>query len=174
MDILNQIPIQSILFFILYGITGVVPLIAALYLLLRRGNAVAPGVTPPLRLRRWTASFFVVVALAHVWWLLFYIYSGDLHSMAYLVLVMVDCMLLFVTFAGMLLAMLQDRRRPVWPALVTMIPFVALCVSYIVHPSTLIQQVASIYLLLLSFLFAVHMVFARVYPSCVQKYEISL
>ena len=46
------------MFFILYGITGVVPLIAALYLLLRKGNAFAPGVTPPLRLRRWAAAFF--------------------------------------------------------------------------------------------------------------------
>ena len=43
MDILVQTPIQLILFFILYGITGVVPLIAALYLLLRRTNAIAPG-----------------------------------------------------------------------------------------------------------------------------------
>lgn len=31
-----------ILFFIIYGVTGAVPLIAALYLLRRRGNAFAP------------------------------------------------------------------------------------------------------------------------------------
>ena len=106
MEILGQTSTQLILFFILYGITGVVPLIAALYLLLRRGNAFAPDVTPPVRLRRWTAAFFAVSALAHVWWILFYIYSGDLHSVTYLLLAMVDCVLLFITFAGMLLAML--------------------------------------------------------------------
>ena len=98
---IGDIPAGLILFFILYGITGVVPAIAAVYLLLRRANAIAPGITPPMRLRRWTASFFAVTTLAHVWWLLFNIYSGDLHSVAYLVIVMVDCMLLFVTFAGM-------------------------------------------------------------------------
>ena len=92
-----------------------VPLIAAVYLLFRRGNAIALDVTPPVRLRRWTASFFAVTTLAHVWWLLFYLYSGDLQSLAYMVLAMLDCVLLFVTFAGMLLAMLQDRRRPVQP-----------------------------------------------------------
>ena len=126
MEILGQTPVQTILFIVFYTITGVVPLLAALYLLLRRGNAFAPDTMPPLRLRRWTAAFFAVTALAHVWWLLFYIYSGDLHSVVYLVIVMVDCMLLFVTLAGMLLAMLQDRRRPVWPALVALIPFVTL------------------------------------------------
>jgi len=55
MEIVGQTPVQSILFFILYGVTGVVPLIAPLYLLLRRANAIAPGNTPPVRLRRWAA-----------------------------------------------------------------------------------------------------------------------
>ena len=157
---IGDIPAGLILFFILYGITGVVPAIAAVYLLLRRANAIAPGITPPMRLRRWTASFFAVTTLAHVWWLLFNIYSGDLHSVAYLVIVMVDCMLLFVTFAGMLLAMLQDRRRPVWPALVTMIPFVALCGAVMALPSKLFEQITAADLVLLGLLFRVHRIFA--------------
>ena len=157
---IGNAPAELILFFILYGITGVVPLMAALYLLLRRANAIAPGVTPPLRLRRWTASFFAVAALAHVWWLLFYIYSSDLQSVSYLLLVMVDCLLLFVTFAGMLLAMLQDRRRPVWPALVTMIPFVALWGAYMAFPSKLMVQITMAYLVLLGLLFTGYMVVA--------------
>ena len=157
---IGDIPAGLILFFILCGITGVVPAIAAVYLLLRRANAIAPGITPPMRLRRWTASFFAVTTLAHVWWLLFYIYSGDLHSVAYLVIVMVDCMLLFVTLAGMLLAMLQDRRRPVWPALVALIPFVALWGAYMAFPSILIEQITAAYLVLLGLLFTVHMIFA--------------
>ena len=157
---LEHISADTILFFILYGITGVVPLIAAVYLLLRRGNAIAPGVTPPVRLRRWTASFFIVSTLAHVWWLLFYIYSGDLHSMGYLVLAMVDCVLLFATFAGMLLAMLQDRRRHVWPALVAVIPFVILGGVYLVYPSSLLEKITAAYLLLVGLLFTGYMVFA--------------
>ena len=149
---------ELILFHILYGITGVVPLIAALYLLLRRGNAIAPGVTPPVRLRRWTASFFAVLTLAHVWWFLFYVYFGNLQSMAYLVFVMADCILLFTTFAGMLFAMFQDRRRPVWPALVSMIPLVALGGVYMAYSNKLIEQVISIYLLLLGLLFTAYLV----------------
>ena len=58
----EHISAELILFFILYGITGVVPFMAAIYLLLRRGNAFAPEVTPPVRLRRWAASFFCHVS----------------------------------------------------------------------------------------------------------------
>jgi len=46
----DHIPAELIFFFILYGITGVVLLMAALYLLLRRSNAFAPAVTPPVSL----------------------------------------------------------------------------------------------------------------------------
>ena len=154
----EQISIEVILFFILYGITGVVPLMAALYLLLRRGNAIAPGIKPPVRLRRWTASFFAVATLGHVWWLLFYIYSGDLQSVAYLVIVMLDCVLMFTTFAGTLLAMLQDRRRSVRPALMAMILFVVLWGAYMAYPSKLIEQIVSVYLLLLGLAFTGYMV----------------
>ena len=160
MEMLGLNTTQLILFFVLYGVTGVVPLIAAFYLLFRRANAIAPGVSSPVRLRRWTAAFFAVETLAHVWWLLFYIYSGDLSSMAYLLLVLLDFVLLFVTFAGMLLAMLQDRRRSVWPALATIIPFVALWGVYIVFSSQLILQITGAYLLLISLLFSAYMVFA--------------
>ena len=162
---LEQISSEVILFFILYGITGVVPLIAAVYLLLRRGNAIAPGVTPPVRLRRWTASFFIVSSLAHVWWLLFYIYSGDLHSISYLVLAIVDCVLLFATFAGTLLAMLQDRHRHVWPALVAVIPFVVLGGAYVVFSNSLLEQIAAAYLALLGLTFTGYMIFA------IRRYE---
>ena len=156
----DEISAETILFFILYGITGVVPLIAALYLLLRRGNAFAPDVTPPVRLRRWAASFFAVAALGHLWWLLIHLYSSDLQSVGSLAVVMLDCVSLFITFAGMLLAMLQDRRRPVWPALVSMIPFVVLWGTYMVYPNKLIEQISAAYLVLLGLLFTAYIVVA--------------
>ena len=157
---IDHIPAETLLFLVFYGVTGVVPLMAALYLLLRRSNAIAPGVTPPVLLRRWTAAFFAVTTLAHIWWLLFYIFSWDLQSVGYMVLAMADIVLLFATFAGMLLAMLQDRSRPIWPALVSVIPFVVLEVVYMVVPSSLLEQIAAGYLVLLGLLFTGYMVFA--------------
>lgn len=160
MDILSQSSTQVILFFVFYGITGAVPLMVAIYLLFRRGNAFAPHVMPPLRLRRWTASFFAFSALAHVWWLLFFIYSCDMESVCFKVIVMLDCVLLLSTIAGIMLSMLQDRRRPVWPVLVAMIPFVVLSGIYIAHPCQLFALVTTIYILLICGLFSGYMVVA--------------
>ena len=128
-----------------------------------------PGVTPPVRLRCWTISFFALLTLVHVWWLLFYIcygdilsniYASDISSKIYLVCVMLDCVLLFTTFAGTLLAMLQDRYRPVWPVLVAILPFLVFGGVFMVCPSELIEQLTNVYLLLLCLLFSVYMVFA--------------
>lgn len=144
---------EVILFFILYGITGAVPLIAAIYLLLRRSNAIAPGITPPVRLRRWAASFFIVSALAHVWWFLFFIYSGDTHSLAYAVVATIDCVGMLITIIGTLFAMLQDRKRPVWPAVLAMIPYVVILTLFILYPNEKLLNIAIVYFLLLYVLF---------------------
>ena len=156
----EYIPAETILFFILYGITGVVPLLAALYLLLRRGNAFAPDITPPMRLRRWAAAFFAVAALGHVWWYLFYFYSHDIRSIAYFVVVTFDYVGMVTTIAGTMLSMLQDRRRPIWPAFVAMIPFMVLGALQIFNPDTSFLDIAFGYNLVLYVLFFVYMVFA--------------
>lgn len=147
-------------FFILYGITGVVPFIAAVYLLLRRGNAFAPDITPPIRLRRWAASFFVVSALAHVWWYFIYLYSYDMHSVAYMVVTLLDFVGMVTTIAGTMLSMLQDRMRPIWPAFVAMIPFVVLMVLQTLYPDGSFMDIGIVYNLSLYALFFVYMVFA--------------
>lgn len=160
MDIFNHVPTNLILFFIIYGITGVVPLMAAVYLLLRRSNAFAPDVTPPLRLRRWAAAFFAVSALSHVWWLLFIIYSGNIHSSSYVVVAVVDCVGMMTTIAGTLLSMLQDRRRPVWPVVVALIPYAAIASSYIFHPDDSYLVIAFAYILAFYLLLTIYVAFA--------------
>ena len=160
MEILGQTPVQSILFFVLFGVTGVVPLLAALYLLLRPYNIFSAGINPPVRLRRWTAAFFAFSALAHLWWLLFIIFSLDLESLCYQLIVLTDTILLLTTIAGTMLSMLQDCRRPLWPVLAAMLPFVGLFGLYFAFPSDLLKLTFMAYLMLLSVAFAVYMVFA--------------
>jgi len=156
----EPISTEIVFFFILYGITGVVPLLAAIYLLLRRGNAFVPDITPPVRLRRWAAAFFAVAALGHVWWYLVFLYSHDFQSASYVVVAVFDCVALLTTIAGTLLAMLQDRRRPVWPAFAVMIPFVVLGGLQILFPEKPLMTIATIYILSIYGLFSVYMVFA--------------
>ena len=163
----EYISTEYILFFVLYGITGVVPFISAIYLLMRRGNAFAPEVTPPLRLRRWAASFFAVSALGHVWWMLLYLYLrnsnyiDDVFSSAvYVAIVMFDYVAMLTTIAGTLLSMLQNRKRSIRPVIVAMIPFVILGILQILFPRTFFIMFAGIYILVLYVLFSLYMVFA--------------
>ena len=142
----------------LYGGAAVASVIACVYLCLRKGNAFAADVTPPVSLRRWAAAFFAVAFLGHVWWYLFFIFSGDIYSVSCLVVAVIDSVSLLITITGTLLAMLQDRKRPVWPALVIAMPFVALAGALMAYPSRLLEQMTVYYILLLYVLFTGYMV----------------
>ena len=48
---------EDTLFAMLYAAVTAMALLASCYLLFRRGNAIAPDITPPARLRRWTAVY---------------------------------------------------------------------------------------------------------------------
>ena len=151
---------EVILFFILYGITGVVPLMAAVYLLMGRGNVFAPDVTPPVRLRRWAASFFAASVLGHVWWYLFYMYSSDVNSVWFLLVILFDYVGMVITIAGTLLSMLQDRKRRIWLAFVAMIPFLVFMVLHFLYPEGHFENIGTAYNLLLYVLFSAYMVYA--------------
>ena len=156
----DQISSELIPFSILYGGVAMAALIASIYLCLRKGNAFAPDITPPKALRHWAAAFFAVASLGHLWWYLFYIYSGDIHSVSFLVVAMLDCVGLLTTIAGTLFAMLQDRKRPVWPLVTATIPYAALLALNIFYPNGQFLNIAVIYILLSYLLFTIYMVFA--------------
>jgi AraC-like DNA-binding protein len=156
----EHVSTEVTLFFILYGITGVVPLMAAVYLLLGRGNVFAPDVTPPVRLRRWAASFFAASVLGHVWWYLFYMYSSDVNSVWFLLVILFDYVGMVITIAGTLLSMLQDRKRRIWLAFVAMIPFSVFMVLHFLYPEGPFEYIGTAYNLLLYVLFSAYMVYA--------------
>ena len=54
----EQITPLSILYLQLHGAGTAVAAVLFLYLLLCRGKAIAPDITPPARLRRWAAALF--------------------------------------------------------------------------------------------------------------------
>ena len=70
---------EDTLYIMLYAAVIVVAMLATCYLLFRQGNAFAKDVTPPARLRRWTAAFFAVFVVNHVWYMgpSFFLTSSD-------------------------------------------------------------------------------------------------
>ena len=121
----------SVLFIMLYGGVTILSVVACLYLLLRRGNAFASDVTSPMRLRRWAAVFFAVSAFGHMWWLPYsFLDSWNTNSLYCVVAVFLDGVFLVPTVMATMLCMLQDRRRPLWPVALFVLPFAVCLAAY--------------------------------------------
>ena len=100
-------------------------MMASCYLLFRQGNAFAKDVTPPVRLRRWTAAFFAALVLNHVVYMpIFFLSSSEDIMLCDLIGGLLDSMTVFPLMIVVLFTMLQDRRRPMWPIAVMFAPIV--------------------------------------------------
>lgn len=115
--------LQDILFLILYGGVAMLALVAGIYMGLRRNNGIIADVLPSTALRRWTAAFFIMSALSHVWWYVLGVYwLTDDRLVRNIVAVNLDHVALVPLVMALLLHMLQDRRRWLWPWVLAQVP----------------------------------------------------
>ena len=135
----------------LYAVVAALNLVACCYLLFRRGNAFAPGITPPVRLRRWTAVFFAAMTLSHLWYMpSIYLTSSEDKMLCYDIGEILDYMTTFPLAIVILFTMLQDRKRPLWSAWVMIIPLVIIMALNIANHSEDFLPLSNAYLLLLA------------------------
>ena len=150
---------EDTLYIILYSIVTAMNAMASIYLLLRRGNAFAADITPPVRLRRWTAAFFAVLAIGHLWYLpVTVLDSREAVIVSMFVGVLLDCILTIPLALIVMLCMLQDRRRPLWAIGVMVAPIVVVMVVCIVIRNDALLPWLRGYLLLAFIGFTVYMV----------------
>ena len=140
----------DLLYLMVYAGVTVLSLIACCYLLFRRANAIAPDVTPPLRLRRWAAALMACSTLSHLWYIpLLYLTSAEAIKMLYFICALLDFMTVFPVATAVLFTMLQDRRRPLWPIGVLMAPLViGVGVCIVTHSDDILPVLYGYYLLL--------------------------
>ena len=119
----TQQSLQDTLFLMLYGAVAILALVSGLYLWLRRSNAIAPDVNPPMALRRWTTAFFITAALSHVWWYVLGVYwLTDDRLVRNITAVTLDHVFLVPLVMAILLRMLQDRQHKLWPWVLAQVP----------------------------------------------------
>ena len=141
---------EDIFFIMFYASVAMLSLIACCYLLFRRANAIAPDVMSPLRLRRWTAAFFAAIALCHLWYLpMFFLTSPDDKMLGSLIAGLLDSMTVIPLTIVILLVMLQDRRRPLWPVAVMVAPLVVGNAFSVATRSDVLLPVLFVYFLLM-------------------------
>ena len=146
-------------YFTLYGGATVMALLLCLYLLLSKVNVIAPGVTPPVRLRR-SAAFFGFVAVGHVYWLLAYAAGFSERSLVFTLLAVSDCVGMLVTLFGTMLSMLQDRCRRLRPFVAATVPVVVLGALQALWPDINFTPSIIVYMLALYAVFTAYMIVA--------------
>jgi AraC-like DNA-binding protein len=153
--------IQEDVFLMFYASVAMLSLIACCYLLFRRANAIAPDVMSPLRLRRWTAAFFAAMTLCHLWYLpTYYLTSSDDMMLSFLIAGLLDCMTVIPLTIVVLLVMLQDRRRPLWPVAVMVAPLAVGNAFSIATRSDTLLPVLFVYFLLMWLGLIIYMIVA--------------
>ena len=119
--------LNDVFFLMLYGAAAMFALVACCYLLFRRVNVIADSVASPVGLRRWAAAFLAAVAASHVWWaLLGTVWLADDRLVRNLVGILLDRLTFVPLIMVVLVRMLQDRRRSLWPILLAMVPVAAI------------------------------------------------
>ncbi len=150
---------EDFLYMILYGAAAMLSLTACCYLLLRRANAIAPDVTSSLRLRQWTAAFFASITLSHLWYMPeFYLTSAEDILLCNLFGATLEFLTLVPLGIVVLLSMLQDRRRSLWPVFAAVAPLAVITMLCAVTCSIALLPILYAYYLLLGIGLLLYMV----------------
>ena len=153
--------LSDMFFIMLYGGATMMAVLAGLYLWLRSGNALNSETESPKGLRQWAAAFLASIAASHVWWsLLGTMWLTDDRLIRNIVAITLDRVTFVPLMMCVLLRMLQDRRRPLWPVAVAMIPFVVVAVVAIVTHYDSFEWFVEGYSLLLGLSFIIYYVHA--------------
>ena len=171
--------LKDMMFIALYCVAAFAALVAAGYLLWRRGNAFmqeeALGgperlwIRSSLRLRRWTAVLMLAVFMSHVWWAVpVAAPTGDATNAAMtgesvrllrnIVCITLDRLSFVPLMMCVLLRMLQDRRRPAWPVWAAVAPVAVLAVVCIATGSDVFEPVVEWYMAVVALAFLVYYV----------------
>ena len=150
---------EDTIYIMIYSAVAMLSLIACCYLLFRRANAIAPDVTSSVCLRRWAAAFLGSMALSHVWYLpMLFLTSDDDVVQNYLIGGLLDSITVFPSALGVLLSMLQDRRRPLWFVVMMVVPLVGIISLCVATRSNALLPAFYAYLLLLGIGVVIYMV----------------
>lgn len=149
--------LQDMFFIMLYGGSTMMAVLAGLYLWLRSGNAVNREMESPKELRRWAAAFLASVAASHVWWaMLGTVWLTDDRLTRNIIAITLDRISFIPLMMCVLLRMLQDRRRPLWPIAIAMVPFIVVAIVSIVTHNNSFEWFVEGYSLLLGLTFIIY------------------
>ena len=149
------------LFAMLYGGVAVMALLSCIYFIFSRSNIIQPSIKPPRRLRLWAAAFLAAMFASHVWWIVIgSVWLTDDRFVRIITLIALDNLTLPPLFMAMMLRLLQDRRRPLWPVFVAAAPTAVFAVIGITTRQLVYEWVMEGYTLTTGIIFCIYMIVA--------------
>ncbi|MBR4730912.1 MAG: hypothetical protein IK075_11745 [Prevotella sp.] len=110
-------------------------------------------------LRRWTAALLAAIAASHVWWYVIGVYwLADDRLVRNIIAITLDYLTFVPLMMCVLLRMLQDRRRPLWPLIPLFLPIVVLAVVCIETRNVIFMSVVEYYIVFLAITFIIYYV----------------
>lgn len=153
--------LQDVFFMMLYGGAAMLAVVSCLYLLLTRGNMFFATINPPKTLRRWAAAFLAAVAASHVWWgVLGICCLKDDRLTRNIIAITLDRLTLVPLMMIVLLRMLQDRRRHLWPIFAVILPLVVISVISIATHNNSFERYTMIYSIVIGIVFTLYYIHA--------------
>lgn len=151
--------LQDFFFIMLYGWATLLAVLACLYFLFSRGNLFSSDNKPPRELRNWSAAFMASVVLSHVWW-----YVLGIHLLVEdklvrnIVAITLDRLTFVPLMMCVLIRMLQDRRRPLWPVAVAFMPIAVIAIICIITRNDVFEMITEFYSMLVGLVFILYYV----------------
>ena len=154
--------LQDYIFLMLYGGVAMLTFAVGIYLWLRRANAIAPAITPPDALRLWTAAFFIMAALSHVWWYVLGVHwLTDDRLIRNIVTISLDRITLVPLMMAVLLSVLQDRQHRLWPWVLAHVPIIVIsAIGIAKHDPFYLFEIADYWQIAIILIFIVYYIYA--------------
>ena len=151
--------LEDLFFIMLYGGATLLAMLSCCYLLFAPGNIFSTTINPSRELRRWAAAFLASVAASHIWWILLGIYwLQDDRLMRNIVAIALDRLTFVPLMMCVLIRMLQDRRRSLWPIAVAMMPIFIIAVWSLMRHDECFEWYTEIYSTALAAVFIIYYV----------------
>lgn len=153
--------LQDIFFIMLYGGATWLAILSCCYLLLTRGNLFLSDIKPSRSLRRWSAAFMAAVAASHIWWVVLGIYwLTDDRLLRNIIDITLDRPTFVPLMMCVLLRLLQDRKRPLWPVAIAMVPILVNAITSIVTRNESFEWYTESYSILLGIVFTIYYIYS--------------
>ena len=158
-DMYESQGINDIYFLMLYGGAATFALVAGLYLLFRRSNAIEPSINSSKNLRQWAAAFMFSLVASHLWWPVVGVSGPDEDRLVRVIIVeALDYITFFPLLVVVLVNMLQDRQRKLWPIGAFLTPVALIAIIGIIYRFKWTELTLGLYTLFAGIVFVIYMV----------------